>query len=226
MRTTDPNNPTWITIKAALARAGKVAATNGYVWKGESCRVVSAIALWCVMWTRNYDKKVAPTWAVDGLGPLPDYPGTFSLAYTDHYLNQRAFTGLGRPIAVANIKGDVYEGAKKSIIDLKNVRTPAQIRQAPGPGGAYEKWLGEPARDIAEMLAPRIKSLGDYLERLMQENKCRPLSNPGPEEKSWREQGATDGAEDYQANKDLDTVPIWLPTIERRARIVVPDECL
>ena len=206
----NPNDPTWIIIEAALTRASDVASRHGYSWVGRSCSVVSAIALWCVMWNRNWTERQNGTWALDGLGPITRDVSHIGLAYADHYLDRRANSGRGMPTEQAIIQTETYAAVKKTIVGLKGMES---WKDKPDPkfgDEAYARW------------APVV---GKYLEVLARENRCKPLSAPTPEHKSWAYQGVKDGEADYAVNKSLNNDPAFFAALQVRASIPVPPEC-
>lgn len=207
MASKSPTDPCWQYVTAALERAAAVSRKHGYAWRGSSCGVVSYIALMCIMWNRNWDAKKDSAWAVDGLPPITTKVGDINLAYADHYLDRRTNCGLGMGQLQATIQMNTYDAVKKVAVGFVGMKNHAGNKPL---DGFYR-----------EACPP----LGNVLQNLMRENKCKPLSAPGPDEIGWSKLGIADGRRDYELNPGIDNGPAWLPMVKQRATIYVPPEC-
>ena len=174
-------DPTWTHIISALDRASAYASRKRYRWSGQSCYLVSALALDLIMSTRH-GRKV---W-LDGLPTLPvPHPNDINLAYADHYLDmhKRLFGKFGPKRASALRAGAyLYDEYKRVVIGMGNL-----------PGGKNAK----PFDNF-------YKGVGKFLEYQSREDKSNPLSVPTKASEYWAVEGIKDGVTDFIANPDID----------------------
>jgi len=157
----EATDPTWKYVVAALEQAGTFARSRGYKWKGESCGLVSALALNLVIDTRNEAGK----WRLTGQKLLKtSNPSDINLAHADHYLHMRAAGAIGGPskagAELAKIHG--YDKIKQQLRKYQGHPLADYIEKwlredktrplsAPGPDAIY--WAEEGLKDgIADFL--------------------------------------------------------------------------
>jgi hypothetical protein len=183
----DQDDPAWRYITAALTRAGNLARSKGYAWKGGSCYLVSSIALRMVILTRNGEK----TPAGDYLVPTTN-TADINLAYADHYLHMRgtaAFFGpdnlIRHRMAIEKLKIVGYDEAKRVILGMEAL--PDEGPDAKPLNGLY-------------------KATGKALHWALREGK-QPLSSPTALSQYWANEGLKDGLDDHANNPGIDNDP-------------------
>jgi hypothetical protein len=173
------NAPAWTYIEAALTKARAVARRNGYAWTGESCYIVSALALRIIIETRE-GKRGVPT----------QNPQDIQLAYADHYLHMRGISARHPSRApLYRMKAAGYDGLKR--FAARSQRT-----------SEYERVGVDPASPHAAV----TRFGGQVVDRLLREGR-NPLSEPTAESLDWANAGADDGIADANRNQSIDNDP-------------------
>jgi len=181
------DDPAWRYISAALKRAGDLARSKGYAWKGGSCYLVSSLALRMVILTRNGEK----TPSGDYLVPTGN-PGDINLAYADHYLHMRGTAAYFGPdgvirhrMAIEELKIRGYDEVKRVVLGMEKL--PDEGPDAKPLNGFY-------------------KAAGKALHWVLREGN-QPLSAPTALSQYWANEGLKDGLEDYANNPGIDNDP-------------------
>jgi hypothetical protein len=196
----DPNDPTWAYVSKALDLGRWHARRNGYVFKGECCFVVAAIALGAVIHTRRGHAITSGprkgTYLID-----TDNPNDIALAYADHYLHMRGEAARLGPHGRAKLELQTraYDDIKGGI---------ARMRDIPEDQG----WVDLPGTRTAVRAAP-VRALGKALDWLLRESD-KPLSKPTEESFYWGLQGINDGMRDHAANPGIDNEPAWFRALQ------------
>jgi hypothetical protein len=180
MPSKDPQDPTWGYVLQALAIGAARARENGYTWKGDSCYIVSAIALYAVMLTRRGEKLASGEYLIRTAN-INDP----ALAYADHYLHMRGEMarsgpgpgGIMRTFQETKTRG--YDTVKRAVIAGRALAVPS---------------MSVPA---------------DLLDRALRESD-QPLSVPTSDSLFWGNEGIKDGIVDFHLNPGIDNRPAWL----------------
>lgn len=193
----DADDPAWRYVQAALEFAQRRARGQGYAWKGDSCYVVSKLALHAVIYTRNGIKIESGPREGEYIIPT-DNPRDVALAYCDHYLHMRGEAArLGphwRWRLETQTKG--YDAVKGAI---------AFARDLPAEGGGSIV----PGATVTTAPTFALRWLGQAADWALREGSA-PLSKPSKESLYWGLQGIEDGMEDHKANPGIDNDPEWV----------------
>ena len=204
----DSSDPTWVYICKALIRGRTLARALNHKWKGDSCFVVSTMALGLVKQTR--DGKVSTWFAGDG-GPTmaTDNRMCEELAWADHYLQMRAMSGFTGPIGsgVNRFIAFGYDSGKRLAMSMQSLRPTGfpQISANPlDPTGM----LPNPAQMMImarSLIGSIVAPIGDAIIHSQQESDA-PMSKPSDTNDYWEQQGRADGIVDFQNSNLADEI--------------------
>lgn len=191
----DMNDGAWRYITEALNLGRARATEHGYTWSGESCFVVSAMALGAVILTRRGIKPTSGPMAGQYLLPNAD-PASNDLAYADHYLHMRGEAARLGPNYRWKLEAQTegYEAVKRGI---------RRMRDMPWTG-----IVGVPVMKDFYVLSTPLKAMGEVADWALRESD-KPLSPPSKESLYWGLEGIKDGLTDYAANPGIDNDPDW-----------------